>query len=229
MSVKVENLMKGYVIGDVLINVLRGVSFSVARGEFIAIQGPSGSGKSTLLHLIAGLDTSTSGSIYVDGRDVSKYNRTEYLRTKVGLVFQAYNLFPTLTARENLEYPMLVAGRKNIEERVDELLRLVDLTERANHRPSELSGGEQQRVAIARALANQPSIVLADEPTGNLDSKTGETVMSVLRSLSKKEGKTLILVTHDPAIADTAHRILLLKDGKVIEERERLTSGGSEL
>jgi putative ABC transport system ATP-binding protein len=215
MSVEVKNLLKDYMLGDILVNVLRGVNFTVNKGEFISIQGQSGSGKSTLLHLIAGLDTPTGGNIYVDGKDITKYNRTEYLRTKVGLVFQAYNLFPTLTARENIEYPMLIAGAKKLGVRVDELLSLVGLTERANHRPSELSGGEQQRVAIARALANRPAIILADEPTGNLDSKTGEAIMKVLRDLSMREATTLILVTHDPSLAKTADRILVLRDGRI--------------
>jgi putative ABC transport system ATP-binding protein len=219
MSVKVENLLKDYMLGDVLVNVLQGVEFSVSKGEFISIQGPSGSGKSTLLNLIAGLDTPTKGAIYVDGKDISKYNRTEYLRTKVGLVFQSYNLFQTLTARENVEYPMLIAGRKNIGERVNELLSLVGLSERANHRPSELSGGEQQRIAIARALANRPAIILADEPTGNLDSKTGEAIMRVLGNLSIREDTTLILVTHDSSIANKANRILVMRDGKIMEDR----------
>jgi len=219
MSVKVENLLKDYMLGDVLVNVLQGVEFSVSKGEVISIQGPSGSGKSTLLNLIAGLDTPTKGAIYVDGKDISKYNRTEYLRTKVGLVFQAYNLFQTLTARENIEYPMLIAGTKNIEERVKELLSLVGLSERANHRPSELSGGEQQRIAIARALVNRPAIVLADEPTGNLDSKTGEAIMRVLGNLSMKQGTTLIVVTHDSSIANKANRILEMRDGKIMEDR----------
>ena len=219
MSVKVENLLKDYMLGDVLVNVLQGVEFSVNKGEFISIQGPSGSGKSTLLNLIAGLDTPTGGVIYVDGKDISKYNRTEYLRTKVGLVFQSYNLFQTLTARENVEYPMLIAGTKNIEERVSELLSLVGLSERANHRPSELSGGEQQRIAIARALVNRPAIILADEPTGNLDSKTGESIMKILGDLSMREATTLILVTHDSSIANKANRILIMRDGKIMEDR----------
>jgi len=219
MSVKVENLLKDYMLGDVLVNVLQGVEFSVNKGEFISIQGPSGSGKSTLLNLIAGLDTPTGGVIYVDGKDISKYNRTEYLRTKVGLVFQSYNLFQTLTARENVEYPMLIAGTKNIEERVNELLSLVGLSERANHRPSELSGGEQQRIAIARALVNRPAIILADEPTGNLDSKTGESIMKILGDLSMREATTLILVTHDSSIANKANRILIMRDGKIMEDR----------
>lgn len=219
MSVKVENLLKDYMLGDVLVNVLQGVEFSVSKGEFISIQGPSGSGKSTLLNLIAGLDTPTGGVIYVDGKDISKYNRTEYLRTKVGLVFQAYNLFQTLNARENVEYPMLIAGTKNIEERVNELLSLVGLSERANHRPSELSGGEQQRIAIARALVNRPAIILADEPTGNLDSKTGEAIMKMLGDLSVREATTLIVVTHDSSIANKANRILVMRDGKIMEDR----------
>jgi putative ABC transport system ATP-binding protein len=223
ISIEVKDLQKNYLVGDVVVPALRGVNLKVKKGEFVAIMGPSGSGKSTLLNLIGKLDSPTGGTIYVNGDDVSKKAATSYHRWDVGFVFQSLNLIPTLTAKENIELPMMVAGvaKKNREARVTQLLEMVGLTERANHRPAELSGGEQQRVTIARALANGPSIILADEPTGNLDSRTGAKVMDILQNLSKNEGKTLIIITHDQGIANRSQRILILVDGEIVTESKK--------
>ncbi|MGI8586460.1 MAG: ABC transporter ATP-binding protein [Chloroflexia bacterium] len=208
-------------MGTGLVSAVDGVDLSVARGEFIALVGPSGSGKSTLLNLIGGLDAPTSGEIVVDGVNIAgagKNALVEHRRKRVGFVFQSFNLLAHRTALENVEMPMMLSGRPAVErrERARDLLEQMGLGKRSGHQPSELSGGEQQRVAIARALANRPPILLADEPTGNLDSATGRGVMSLLEELNR-DGLTLILVTHDPAIAAYADRIVHLRDGRVVE------------
>jgi putative ABC transport system ATP-binding protein len=194
------------------------------KGDFVAFMGPSGSGKTTLLNLIGVLDKPTKGKIYVDDIDLTLLKEKELVklrRNTIGFIFQFYNLIPVLSAFENVELPMLLAGAptKERETRVKELLTLVGLAERMNHRPDELSGGEQQRVAIARALANKPSIVLADEPTGDLDSKTGKEIVKVLRDLSNQEGATVIVVTHDPTVAAMATRVFEMRDGTIIKDR----------
>jgi putative ABC transport system ATP-binding protein len=221
MSVKVVEVQKTYKLGENQVQALRGVNLELQKGEFVAFTGPSGSGKTTLLNLIGVLDKPTLGKIYVDGIDLTllkEKDLTKLRRSTIGFIFQFYNLIPVLSAIENVELPMLIAGvtSKERETRAKELLKMVGLADRMNHRPDELSGGEQQRVAIVRALANKPSIVLADEPTGDLDSKTGKEVMNALRDLSNHEGATVIVVTHDPTVASMANKIFEMRDGKII-------------
>ena len=223
--VKVHGVKKAYRMGKVIVPALRGVSFEVEEGEFLAVLGPSGSGKSTLLHLIGCLDRPDEGKIFIDGSDLLKLSDEELAELrlrKIGFVFQFFNLLPRLTAIRNVELPLLIAGvsEKEARERAMEMLRLVGLEARVNHRPTELSGGEQQRVAIARALINNPKIVLADEPTGNLDTKSGWEIVQLMKRLNKERGQTFIVVTHDPHIAETADRILYLKDGLIEGEKK---------
>ncbi|MDH5782287.1 MAG: ABC transporter ATP-binding protein [Candidatus Bathyarchaeota archaeon] len=223
--IQVENLVKTYRLGKVSIPALRGISFDVAKGEFLVVVGPSGSGKTTLLNLIGAIDKPTSGRISIDGRDVTTLGEgelTKLRRHKIGFIFQFYNLIPALKALENVELPMLTAGvsRKDASKRASQLLETVGLAERVEHLPDELSGGEQQRVAIARALANKPSLILADEPTGDLDTKTGTEVVQILYDTSKKENATVLVVTHDPMITEKADRILQLRDGNIIGEKK---------
>jgi putative ABC transport system ATP-binding protein len=220
MSVQVEKVDKIYQLGEVPVQALRDVSLDLKKGEFVAIMGPSGSGKTTLLNLIGVLDKPTKGKIFIDGRDITTLKEKELThlrRSTVGYIFQFYNLIPVLSAFENVELPMLISGmpKKEREERANQLLEKVGLAGRKKHRPDELSGGEQQRVAIVRALANKPSVVLADEPTGDLDSKTGTEVMTALRDLSSNEGATVIVVTHDPMVASLASKIFNMQDGKI--------------
>ncbi|MEM3673281.1 MAG: ABC transporter ATP-binding protein [Candidatus Bathyarchaeia archaeon] len=217
---EVKNVKKSYRMGKVLVPALRDVSFNVEEGEFLTIFGPSGSGKSTLLHLIGCLDRPDEGSIFVDGADVLKLSDdklAEIRLTKIGFVFQFFNLLPRLTALENVELPLTIAGvpEKEALNRAREMLTSLGLEARMNHKPSELSGGEQQRVAIARALINNPKIVLADEPTGNLDTKTGWEIVQLMRRLNEERKQTFIVVTHDPHVAETADRIIHLKDGLI--------------
>jgi len=226
--VKVQGVKKAYRMGKVIVPALRGVSFEVREGEFLAVLGPSGSGKSTLLHLIGCLDRPDEGKIIVDGADVLKLSDEELAELrlrKIGFVFQFFNLLPRLTAIKNVELPLIIAGvpEKEARERAKEMLRLVGLEARVSHRPTELSGGEQQRVAIARALINNPKIVLADEPTGNLDTKSGWEIVQLMKRLNEERGQTFIVVTHDPHIAETADRILYLKDGLI--EGEKMLRG----
>ncbi len=216
---------KIYKLGAIDVRALNGINLQVKSGEFVSIMGPSGCGKTTLLNLIGALDYPTKGKVLIDGIDVSRMSdvqRTKLRRDKIGFIFQFYNLIPVLSAMENVELPMLIAGVKKKERnaRAQKLLELVELGERAHHRPEELSGGERQRVAIARSLANNPSILLADEITGDLDSNTGEIVMALLRKLNEEEGQTLVVVSHDPAVGRQAERIIWLRDGKV--ERHEL-------
>jgi putative ABC transport system ATP-binding protein len=225
MSVKVENVEKIYRLGEITVPALKSVDMELEKGEFVAVMGPSGSGKTTLLNLLGALDKPTKGKIYVDGKDLTKLREkelTKLRRSTIGYIFQFYNLIPVLSAFENVELPMLIAGTpwKEREMRARQLLESVGLADRADHRPDELSGGEQQRVAIVRALANKPSIVLADEPTGDLDTKTGTEVMHTLRNLSKSEGATVIVVTHDPIVADLASKIFEMRDGMIIRCRQ---------
>jgi len=219
--IQVENLVKSYQLGKVLIPALRGISFDVAKGEFLVVMGPSGSGKTTLLNLLGAIDKPVSGRIFIDGRDITTLGEgelTKLRRHKIGFIFQFYNLIPSLTAVENVELPMLTAGvsRKDASKRAFQLLETVGLAERVGHLPDELSGGEQQRVAIARALANKPSVILADEPTGDLDTKTGVEVVQILHDASKTANATVIVVTHDPMISEKADRILNMRDGQII-------------
>lgn len=224
--VKAEDLEKIYYMGKVAVPALRGVNLAFRREEFVVVMGPSGSGKTTLLNLIGALDKPTRGKVYVDGEDLTTLDEgklTKIRRKKIGFVFQFYNLIPVLTAFENVELPMLISG-KNKEDRQRRAFQLIEtmgLSDRSEHRPDELSGGEQQRVAIARSLANEPAIILADEPTGDLDTKTGQEVILALHNAAKKENVTVVVVTHDPVVTEKADRILEMRDGKIVNEKKR--------
>lgn len=221
--IELENVEKIYRIGEIEVKALNGVSVSVKDGEFISLMGPSGSGKSTFLNMIGCLDKPTSGKVIINGVDTSGLSDSELTKLRrdtIGFVFQHYNLISTLTAFENVELPMIFRGASKSErEKAKEILSLVGLEREMDRKPKELSGGQQQRVAIARALANNPSILLCDEPTGNLDTKSGKAVMDIIEKLNKDEGITVVLVTHDPAISEYAERTIRLVDGKI-------TSGG---
>ena len=215
----VRDITKSLPLGRERIEILKGISFQIMSGEFVSIMGPSGSGKSTLLGIIAGLDNPTSGQVFIDGIDITTMSEGKLAsvrNNKIGMVFQAFNLIPTLTAQENVEVPLYVGKHKGSpSERSKELLALVGLTHRLNHRPNQLSGGEQQRVAIARALATDPAFVLADEPTGNLDATNSENVLKLIAFLRAQTGKTFIIATHDQNVAAHADRIIHLLDGKI--------------
>lgn len=218
---KVENLTKTYGSGENLVRAVDDVSFSVEKGEFVAIVGASGSGKSTLLHLIGGVDRPTSGKIFVDGNDISKMNDDKlavFRRRQVGIVYQFYNLIPILTVEENITLPCDLDGRGVDRERLEMILDSFGLRARRKHLPNQLSGGQQQRTSIARALINNPSLVLADEPTGNLDSKSSDEVMSMLKMCNQSYGQTVIMITHNLDIAKQADRIITISDGKIVEE-----------
>ena len=214
-------LVKTYGTGDTAVQALAGIDVDFVRGELTAIMGPSGSGKSTLMHCMAGLDTPTSGTVVVDGEDVGRMNQrqlTKLRRTRLGFIFQAFNLVPTLTAAENITLPLDIARRPVDRAQFDSVVDAVGLRDRLNHRPSELSGGQQQRVACARALVSQPAVVFADEPTGNLDSKSAREVLTFLRRSVDELGQTVVMVTHDPTAASYAHRVLFLADGRLVGE-----------
>ncbi|MBI2658705.1 ABC transporter ATP-binding protein [Candidatus Woesearchaeota archaeon] len=224
--IKLENVWKIYEMGEVKVKALQGLDLDVKEGEFLAIMGPSGSGKSTAVNMIGCLDVPSKGKIMLDAHDISKLSESDLAQIrgrKIGFIFQQFNLIPTLTALENVALPIVFQSvdRETRTKRAAKLLEIVELGDRMEHKPSELSGGQQQRVAIARALANDPEVILADEPTGNLDSSTGETVMGFLQKLNRKEGKTIILVTHDKNVAKHADRIEFLKDGRVIKSLRR--------
>ncbi len=221
--IKLENVWKIYQLGKVELAVLRGINLEITPGSFVSILGPSGSGKSTLLNMIGVLDIPTKGKVFLAGQDISQLSEDELAEIrgkKIGFIFQQFNLLQNLSALENVMLPMLFQGvsQEKRKEKAEFLLESVGLKKRLKHRPSELSGGEQQRIAIARSLANNPEVVIADEPTGNLDSKTGEKVMEVLVNLHIKEGKTIIVVTHDSHIADYSEKIISVKDGQVISD-----------
>jgi putative ABC transport system ATP-binding protein len=212
---------KIYGEGETEVRALDGVDVEFERGAYTAIMGPSGSGKSTLLHCIAGLDTLTSGQVYLGDVDLSSLSEkklTQARRDRVGFIFQTYNLIPTLTAIENIELPMALAGRKGDKEWIDRIVDTVGLRSRLTHRPSELSGGQQQRVAVARALASQPEIIFADEPTGNLDSRSGAEILEFMQRAVAELGQTIVMVTHDPTAAAYASRVIFLADGKIVDE-----------
>ncbi|MBZ4649446.1 ABC transporter ATP-binding protein [Thermosipho sp. (in: thermotogales)] len=220
---EMNQVKKIYKMGDVDVKALDGISFKIKKGEFVIIMGPSGSGKSTTLHIMGCLDKPTSGNVYIDGVDVSKLNDKLLAKIrgeKIGFVFQQFNLLPRLTALENVELPMMYKGvpLKKRRKRAKELLELVGLGDRINHKPTQLSGGQMQRVAIARALANEPSYILADEPTGNLDSKSGEDILEIFKRLNK-DGMTVVIVTHDPELELLGNHVIFLRDGKIQEER----------
>jgi putative ABC transport system ATP-binding protein len=222
--VEVRDLRRDYTVGTGSVHALDGISFDVGAGTFVSVMGPSGSGKSTLLHLVGALDTPTSGSVVLDGEELAKLDDealTKIRRRKLGFIFQFFNLLPTMTAWENVALPKMLDGEKlgDLRPRAEELLARVGLAERVGHKPAQLSGGEMQRVAIARSLMSDPLMLLADEPTGNLDSKSGEGVLSLLRSLVADEGKTLIMVTHEVRAASKGDRLLELSDGKLVSDR----------
>jgi len=221
--VKIENITRTYQIGKLETHALRGVSLSINNGEFTALVGPSGSGKTTLLQMIGCLDQPTSGRINIDGKEVTSLNRNQRADMRkghIGFIFQFFALIPTLTAYENVEMPLLLNGHapKDRRDRVMELLKAVDLTERANNRPDQLSGGQQQRIAIARALAPKPALVLADEPTANLDTENGKQVMDLMQKLNKDTGVTFIFATHDPRVIHYARRVVTLEDGLIVKD-----------
>lgn len=218
--VEINNLYKTYKLGDVDVEVLKGINISIRSSEFVSIMGPSGSGKSTLLYLIGGLDKPTSGSVKINDKEIAVMNDKEesvMRRRDIGFVFQFYNLIPNLNVEENVMLPVLLDGKKikDYKNRLDELLEIVGLSERRHHTPRELSGGQQQRVAIARALINEPDIILADEPIGNLDSKSGTEIMQLLRRINREKGKTVIQVTHSKEAAEYGNRIVNVRDGRV--------------
>jgi putative ABC transport system ATP-binding protein len=217
----VQDITRSLPLGHERIEILKGIRFQIMSGEFVSIVGPSGSGKSTLLGIIAGLDNPTTGQVLVDDVDITRMSEGKLAvvrNSKIGMVFQAFNLIPTLTAQENVEVPLYVGKHKgSASARAQELLALVGLSHRLDHRPNQLSGGEQQRVAIARALATDPAIVIADEPTGNLDARNGENVLKLIAELREQTGKTFIIATHDPVVASRADRAIRIVDGKIAE------------
>ena len=223
--ISTENLWKTYQLGKQEVNALREATFTISQGEFVAIMGPSGSGKSTLMNILGCLDTPTKGNYYLRGKLVSTLDDNElaYIRNnEIGFVFQVFNLLARATAFHNVELPLIYKGtqKKVREEKTHKALEMVEMSDRMNHRPSELSGGERQRVAIARALVNEPSLLLADEPTGNLDSKTGLEIINLFRKIHS-QGNTIIVVTHEREIAENAHRIIFLKDGRIVKQERK--------
>lgn len=219
---KVENLTKVYGKENSKVVALDNVSFSVEKGEFVAIVGASGSGKSTLLHLMGGVDTPTSGKVFIDGKDIYKLssdNLAIFRRREVGLIYQFYNLIPILTVEENITLPLLLDNRKVDKFELDEMIKLLGLERRRKHLPNELSGGQQQRTSIGRALITKPAIVLADEPTGNLDSKSSDEVVNLLKKLNKEYKQTIIMITHNLDIATVADRIITIEDGRIVKEK----------
>lgn len=218
---KVENLCKTYGTKETKVEALKNVSFSVSKGEFIAIVGPSGSGKSTLLHILGGVERPTSGHVYVEGEDIVFQNENSlslYRRRQVGLIYQFYNLIPILNVKENISLPVLLDGKKPDEKYLQELIEVLGLQNRVNHLPNELSGGQQQRVSIGRSLIYHPALLLADEPTGNLDSKSSEEIMELLEMSNQKYGQTIIMITHDEELAMHAKRIISIEDGQIIKD-----------
>ena len=218
---EIQNLSKTYGKGDVMVRALDNVSFSVEKGEFVAIVGPSGSGKSTLLHILGGVDTPTSGTVIIDKTDISSLDETAlaiFRRRQIGLIYQFYNLIPILTVEENLTLPLLLDGRKPDKARLNDIITKLGLTNRIDHLPNQLSGGQQQRVSIGRALINEPSVILADEPTGNLDSKNSREIVELLKYYNREYNQTLIIITHDEDIALQADRIISIEDGKITRD-----------
>ncbi len=222
--VKVENLTKIYGKGDTEVRALDHVSFSIPQGQFVAIVGPSGSGKSTLLHILGGVDTPTSGSVQIGGTDISKLDETAlaiFRRRQIGLIYQFYNLLPILTVEENLTLPLLLDGRKPDKQQIRALVATLGLSERLKHLPNQLSGGQQQRVSIGRALVNNPALVLADEPTGNLDSENSREIIALLRRFNRESNQTVVIITHDERIALSADRIISVEDGRIVRDEVR--------
>lgn len=222
---EVTNLCKTYGKGDTMVKALDNVSFSVEKGEFLAIIGPSGSGKSTLLHILGGVDVPTSGSVVINQTDISNLDETAlaiFRRRQIGLIYQFYNLIPILTVQENLTLPLLLDGRKPDKKQIDTLVKRLGLENRLDHLPNQLSGGQQQRVSIGRALVNNPALMLADEPTGNLDSENSKEIISLLRQFNKEFNQTVIIITHDEKIANSADRVITIDDGKITGDEVRI-------
>lgn len=224
-AISLKNVIKNFYLGENIVKALRGVSLEIAKGEFVAIIGPSGSGKSTLMHIIGALDSPTAGTYVLAGQDVSYLSDEDRARVrnkKIGFVFQTFNLLARYTAEKNVEIPLMYAGisEDKRKKRVKLLLERVGIADRADHNPNELSGGQKQRVAIARALANNPEIILADEPTGNLDTKTGNQILDILIELNQKDSVTIIVVTHDPEVASLADRVITLRDGEILSDKK---------
>lgn len=222
---EVTNLCKTYGKGDKMVKALDNVSFSVEKGEFVAIIGPSGSGKSTLLHILGGVDVPTSGSVVINQTDISNLDETAlaiFRRRQIGLIYQFYNLIPILTVQENLTLPLLLDGRKPDKKQIDTLVKRLGLENRLDHLPNQLSGGQQQRVSIGRALVNNPALMLADEPTGNLDSENSKEIISLLRQFNKEFNQTVIIITHDEKIANSADRVITIEDGKITGDEVRI-------
>lgn len=220
---QVNGLTKTYGKGDMIVSALDNVSFSVKKGEFVAVMGASGSGKSTLLHLLGGVDRPTSGKVYIDGKDIYGLNESNlaiFRRRNIGIIYQFYNLIPTLTVEENIMLPRLLDNRKPDAEKLCSILETIGLTDRANHLPNELSGGQQQRVSVGRALINDPAIILADEPTGNLDSKLSREIIDLLKLSNKRYNQTLLVISHDEKIAMQAGRVITIGDGKILRDEE---------
>ncbi|WP_426570858.1 ABC transporter ATP-binding protein [Aquihabitans sp. McL0605] len=221
IAARAVNAVKTYGEGDTVVRALADVTVDLAEGQYTAIMGPSGSGKSTLMHCLAGLDELTSGSVWIEGTNLTELKEkdlTKLRRDRIGFIFQAFNLIPTLTAEENIVLPLSLAGQEPDQAWFDQVVSTVGLGDRLNHRPSELSGGQQQRVAVARALASKPAIIFADEPTGNLDSRSSSEILSFMRSAVKDYGQTIVMVTHDPVAASYADRVLILADGNIVHE-----------
>lgn len=222
---EVTNLCKTYGKGDTMVKALDNVSFSVEKGEFLAIIGPSGSGKSTLIHILGGVDVPTSGSVVINQTDISNLDETAlaiFRRRQIGLIYQFYNLIPILTVQENLTLPLLLDGRKPDKKQIDTLVKRLGLENRLDHLPNQLSGGQQQRVSIGRALVNNPALMLADEPTGNLDSENSKEIISLLRQFNKEFNQTVIIITHDEKIANSADRVITIEDGKITGDEVRI-------
>lgn len=222
---EVTNLCKTYGKCDTMVKALDNVSFSVEKGEFVAIIGPSGSGKSTLLHILGGVDVPTSGSVVINQTDISNLDETAlaiFRRRQIGLIYQFYNLIPILTVQENLTLPLLLDGRKPDKKQIDTLVKRLGLENRLDHLPNQLSGGQQQRVSIGRALVNNPALMLADEPTGNLDSENSKEIISLLRQFNKEFNQTVIIITHDEKIANSADRVITIEDGKITGDEVRI-------
>lgn len=220
-----KNLCKTYGKGDTMVKALDNVSFSVEKGEFVAIVGPSGSGKSTLLHILGGVDVPTSGEVIIDNTDIAKLDETAlaiFRRRQIGLIYQFYNLIPILTVQENMELPALLDGKKPDAEQLQALVKRLGLEKRLHHLPSQLSGGQQQRVSIGRALLNHPALLLADEPTGNLDTANSKEIMELLRYFNKEHNQTVIIITHDDRIALSADRVIAIEDGKITRDEVRV-------
>jgi putative ABC transport system ATP-binding protein len=223
--VQARGLTKLYGQGDACVHALAGIDLDLVRGAYTAIMGPSGSGKSTLMHVLAGLDKPTGGNVWIDGQEITTLKEralTQLRRDKIGFIFQTFNLLPTLKAQENIVLPLTIAGRKGDDAYIQQLIDTIGLRDRLDHKPAELSGGQQQRVAVARALATRPAVLFADEPTGNLDSRTGEEVLQLLRASCDDLGQTIVMVTHDAHAATYADRIVFLKDGRIAHDCGRL-------